>query len=89
MAPEMKEWLVENQYRLPSRLNYLAFRYPAITWEQAQKFYALCVEEVIISNNAKNLYDSEAGLGFGRGLVLTRNLFIEKLNKYFREKEIF
>lgn len=84
MNNNLKYALVENQYVLPNKLNYLA-RYYSIDWENAQRLYSLCVEEILLSYNAKNILDGD--LAFGRGYHYSAELFKEKLEKYFPKKE--
>ncbi len=74
--------LVKNQYKIPSRLEYLAFHYD-ISWKNAIMLYTNCVDEVIIASNAKDLYDTSANLGFGRGLVLAEKIVCKKIRIIF------
>lgn len=79
MNKTMYDYLVENQYRLPSSLYSLALRYNKVTWEQAIHLYEIAVETVLIISGEKNLYSGK--FSFGRGLVAAKQEFIELLDK--------
>lgn len=79
MNKTMYDYLVENQYRLPSSLYPLALRYNKVTWEQAIHLYEIAVETVLIISGEKNLYSGK--FSFGRGLIVARQEFIELLSK--------
>ena len=79
MNKTMYDYLVENQYRLPSNLYSLALKYNKVTWEQAIHLYEIAVETVLIISGEKNLYSGK--FSFGRGLIVARQEFIELLSK--------
>ena len=66
-----------DQFKIPSKLNYLANVYPLVSWSDALVLYRLAVNEVLIYYHANNLTDDP--LSFGRGFVYAAKLFEEKL----------
>lgn len=76
---EIFEIAIENQYNIPSKLNYLAKKYPIITWTDAQKLYRLAVEEIILIYGEKDILSGN--LSFGRGYQYAAKLFEEKLQR--------
>jgi len=77
MDKNMYEFLVMNQYNLPRRLHSSAYRFPHVAFYQALELYEISVREVLTLYRAKNLYDKP--LGFGRGIVLAKELWLEKM----------
>ena len=64
MNEELKTYLRDNEYYIPCRLQYLAFKCPLVTWEEAMKLYQLSVEEVKIFLDVKYICDAPFGIGF-------------------------
>ena len=86
MNKTMYDYLVENQYRLPSSLYSLALRYNKVTWEQAIHLYEIAVETVLIISGEKNLYSGK--FSFGRGVAAAKEEFIELLSKTQKFAEV-
>ena len=79
MNKNLDELLIENQYKLPTKLYYYAERYPHVSFIQALCLYELTVKEIIILFNAKHLYDGP--LSFGKGTFLARKKWLEKMEE--------
>ena len=76
---DMKEYMIQHQYHLPSRLQCYAKYYPNVSFSQALELYALAVQETITIFNAKNLFDTP--LSFGKGLTHAKNIWREKMQE--------
>lgn len=79
MNKTMYDYLVEYQYKLPSRLYPYATRYNKISWEQAIRLYEIAVETVLIISGEKDLYSGK--LTYGRGLVAAKQEFLSLMDK--------
>lgn len=79
MDDNLRNYLINHQYKLPRRFYCFAYRFPHVTFYQALELYEISVREVLTLYKAKNLYDEP--LSFGRGLVLAQKFWLEKMDK--------
>lgn len=74
-----ENYFTKHQYELPRKLFVYAENFPNVSFVRALKLYSLSVEEIILVTNEDNLFSGS--LSCGRGLILARNLWLEKMKK--------
>lgn len=84
MDKELLAYFIEHQFELPKKLYYYAERFPNVTFNQALKLYELAVKEVIITFNAKHLFDTP--LSFGKGLFYAKKEWLRKMENTEKQK---
>ena len=75
----LQQKLIDGQFSIPHKLDYLASEFPKLTWEMAQYLYEQSVQEVLHEAKVDNLFEGD--LSFGRGYQKVRKRFIEKLEQ--------
>lgn len=73
----MRAWMKQNQFKIPTRLNFLSDFYPLVPWSQATQLWRISVEEVLCIYNIETLFD----LSFGQAMVFAKNSFEKRLEK--------
>ncbi len=68
---QMKEFERQHQWTVPRKLQHMAYRYPNVSWLQANQLYSIAVDCVLSENNIEVLSD----LPFGKGLMEVRIKF--------------
>lgn len=79
--PNMIDYCIEHQYKLPRGLQSYAKYYPNVSFSKTLELYSLSVQEVISLFKAKHLFDASVDLDFGRGLIYARNKWLEKMSQ--------
>ena len=79
MNETMRDYFIEYQYKLPSKLYPYAARYNKVSWEQAIRLYEIAVESVLTISGEKNLYTGR--LTYGRGGVAAKQEFLSLMDK--------
>lgn len=75
----LQQKLINGQYCIPHKLDYLANEFPKLTWEMAQHLYEQSVQEIINESGEKDILSGK--LSYGRGWELAKRRFIEKLEQ--------
>lgn len=75
----INEGMIQRQFILPRKLNYLAEEFPKLTWAKAQQLYAQAVQEILNESGEKDILSGK--LSYGRGWELAERRFIEKLEQ--------
>ena len=82
---EYRNHILEAQFSIPRKLNYLADKYPTTTWSQAKKLYRRSVEELLKEFEVDCILD--IGGGYGKGFVMASALFESKLQREYAKTE--
>ena len=77
---ECRNYTLEAQFSIPRKLNYLADKYPTITWSEAKELYKTSVEELLKEFEVECILDIG---GYGKGFVMASALFESKLQREY------
>lgn len=77
---DFRERMLRRQYDIPHRLNYLAEKYPGVTWKDAQQIYRKIVSDILEEHKVECITDM--GLSYGRGFLLAERMFEDALKDY-------
>ena len=79
MNEMVSDYLVEYQFKLPSKLYPYASRYNKVTWEQAIHLYEIAVESVLTISGEQSIYTGR--LSYGRGMTAAKQEFLSLMDK--------
>ena len=83
---EYRNHVLEAQFSIPRKLNYLADKYPTITWSEAKELYKTSVEELLKEFDVECILDIG---GYGKGFVMASALFESKLQREYTKQYKF
>ena len=75
------------QYSIPKRLNYLAFKYNFVSWQDSQKLYQLAVDTTLTIFNVEILSQIPLGQGYRYAAKQFEELLKETNDQRLKEKE--
>lgn len=74
---DVRARMKQNQFKIPTSLNFLSDWYPLVPWNQATQLWRISVEEVLCIYNIETLLD----LPFGQAIGIAKNSFEKRLEK--------
>lgn len=78
---KFKKWELKNQYRIPTRYEYIAEKYGKyMTYNTLIMFFRMSVTEVLLYYNVETLGE----VPFGKGYVELKNRWIDKMQRYIQ-----